>query len=235
MEAMPTAFGEKDCTKLTAAYTNAIYAAGGQPVIMPVTTEPPLDLLDRMDGLVLTGGGDIDPSIYGERPDPSVYGVRRDRDDFEIALYEAAIHRGLPILGICRGMQLINILRGGNLLQQIDDHWQQIPADQPSHAIAIEPGSALAAAVNGECAEINSYHHQGIGKLGAELNVVATCGDVIEAVEAVDADLVAVQWHPEHMTLADSRQRALFEAFVRRAASRNQITDHQEKALCPTT
>jgi putative glutamine amidotransferase len=235
MEAMPTAFGEKDCTKLTGAYTNAVYAAGGQPVILPVIANPPADLLGRMDGLLLTGGGDIDPSLYGERPDPSVYGVRRDRDDFEVALYQAAVRLGLPILGICRGMQLINILRGGNLLQQVDDHWQTVPGDQPSHAITVAAGSRLAEAVGGQAAEVNSYHHQGIGRLGDDLTVVATCGDVIEAVEAVDADLVAVQWHPEHMTVTDQRQRNLFDTFIGRAASRNQINDHQEKTLCPTT
>ncbi len=134
IEVMPTAFGEQDCTKLTTAYTDAVYAAGGQPVIMPVVADPPGDLLERFDALILTGGGDLDPRLYGEVPDLSVYGVRPERDAFEIALYLEAFERGLPILAICRGMQLVNVLRGGTLVQHIEDeidHWQTIPAHVP--------------------------------------------------------------------------------------------------------
>lgn len=219
-EVMPTAFGDIDCTKLTAAYTDAVYDAGGQPVILPVVDNPPPGLLDRMDGLVLSGGGDIDPGLYGETPDPSVYGIRRDRDSFEAALYRQASALQLPVLAICRGMQLINILRGGSLLQQIPGHWQDNPASLPLHRVGIVPGSALAEAA-GDAAEIevNSYHHQALGSLGTGLSVTATCGAVIEAVEDGDADVVAVQWHPEHMTATAAHQRALFDHFVIRAAA----------------
>jgi putative glutamine amidotransferase len=216
-EVMPTAFGDIDCTKLTAAYTDAVYNAGGQPVIVPVVDNPPQGLLDRMDGVVLSGGGDIDPVLYGEAPDPSVYGVRRDRDMFEAALYRQASALRLPVLAICRGMQLVNVLRGGSLVQQIPGHWQDNPASRRSHRIDVDPGSALAeAAGHDSVVEVNSYHHQGIDVLGQGLSVTATCGDVIEAVEDRDTDLVAVQWHPEHMT-ATTHQRALFEQFVKRA------------------
>ncbi|MGE0220904.1 gamma-glutamyl-gamma-aminobutyrate hydrolase family protein [Mycolicibacterium sp.] len=218
-EVMATAFGEIDCTKLTAAYTDAVYDAGGQPVIMPVVDNPPPGLLDRMDGLVLSGGGDIDPVLYGEAPDPSVYGIRRDRDSFEAALYRHASALGLPILAICRGMQLVNVLRGGTLLQQVPGHWQENPASRPLHCIDVAAGSALADATAGAAAvEVNSYHHQAIGVLGVGLSVAATCGEVIEAVEDRAADVVAVQWHPEHMR-ATPHQRALFEHFVKRAAA----------------
>jgi putative glutamine amidotransferase len=216
---MPTAFGDLDCTKLTAAYTDAVYAAGGQPVILPVVDNPPLGLLERMDGVVFSGGGDIDPVLYREAPDPSVYGIRRDRDSFEAALYRQASALRLPILAICRGMQLINVLRGGSLVQQIPGHWQDNPPSRPMHAIEISTGSALAEAVGINAAvEVNSYHHQVLGVLGQGLSVTATCGDVIEAVEDRDTDLVAVQWHPEHMT-ATTHQRALFERFVKCAVA----------------
>ncbi len=218
-EVMPTAFGDIDCTKLTAAYTDAVYDAGGQPVILPVTDNPPPGLLDRMDGLVLSGGGDIDPLLYGETPDPTVYGVRRDRDSFEAALIRQADALRIPVLAICRGMQLINVLRGGTLLQQIPGHWQDNPAARPSHSIDVRTGSALSQAAGGAGAiEVNSYHHQALDALGRGLTVTATCGEVIEAVEDRDTDLVAVQWHPEHM-IVTAHQRALFEQFVTRAAA----------------
>lgn len=220
MEELPTAFGPMDCTKLTAPYTDAIYAAGGQPVIMPVIEEPPTELLARMDGLLLTGGGDLDPALYGEVPDDTVYGVRRDRDEFEIALYREAVALGLPILGICRGMQLINVLRGGNLHQEIPGHWQENPPTRLSHGIDVTAGSALAEAM---CAtagsRVNSYHHQSLRDLGAGLQVTALSGEVIEAVEADDADLVCVQWHPEHLYATEPEHKALFETFVERAAA----------------
>lgn len=218
-EVMSTAFGDLDCTKLTATYTDAVYDAGGQPVILPVTDNPPPGLLERMDGLMLTGGGDIDPVLYGERPDPSVYGVRRDRDSFEAALYREAVELRLPILAICRGMQLINVLRGGSLLQQVPGHWQENPASRPAHPIRISAGSALSATAGTDTEiEVNSYHHQALDVLGTNLVVTARCGDVIEAVEDPAADLVAVQWHPEHM-MAIPHQRALFEQFVKRASA----------------
>lgn len=238
IEELPTAFGAKDCTKLTTAYTNSIYAVGGQPVIMPVVTDPPHDLLDRMDGLLLTGGGDIDPGFYGEDPDPSVYDVRRDRDEFEAALYRQAVARRLPVLAICRGMQLVNLMRGGALVQNITgerNHWQENPGHEPSHPITITPGSALDDALGGTGAgRVNSYHHQALRTVGTDLHVTAMCDDVIEAVEATDVDLVGVQWHPEHMSATDPHQRALFATFVERAAA-TRNTLEEEMTLCPTT
>lgn len=222
MEELPTAFGERDCTKLNAEYTNAIYAAGGQPAIMPVTMPAPVDLLARVDGLLLTGGGDLDPELYGEPPAESVYGIRKDRDAFETALYEDAVARRLPILALCRGMQLINVLRGGTLVQEIlsePNHWQQNPSGEGSHEIGISPDSVLADVLGSTTAAVNSYHHQGIKDVGKGLRVTATCGDVIEGMEADDADIVAVQWHPEHMAPTSRQQSALFESLVKRAAA----------------
>jgi putative glutamine amidotransferase len=188
-----------------------------------------------MDGLVLTGGGDIEPTLYGEHPDPSVYGVRPDRDGFEAALYRDAAERGLPILAICRGMQLVNVVRGGTLIQQLQngqDHWQTVPASQATHDVLVAESSRLGA-VLGRHARVNSYHHQALAILGQGLRVTAECGAVIEAVEADDADLVAVQWHPEQMAASDPQQQRLFDAFVQRAASRARA-DEKGTALCPT-
>lgn len=225
IELLPTPFGEQDCTRLASAYTNAIYAAGGQPVIMPVVTDPPEDLLERFDGLMLSGGGDLDPRLYGEEPDATVYGVRTERDAFEIALYEDALRKGLPILAICRGMQLVNVLRGGSLIQQIEadiEHWQTAPAFEASHKIDVVPDARLTRVFEQATVGVNSYHHQGLKDLGSGLRVTATCGAVIEAVEADDAPLVGVQWHPEQMSSTDPQQHALFAAFVALAsASRN--------------
>ncbi|MGH3555954.1 MAG: gamma-glutamyl-gamma-aminobutyrate hydrolase family protein [Mycobacterium sp.] len=222
-EELPTAFGNLDCTKLTAPYTDAVYAAGGQPVILPVVDGPPTDLLSRMDGLLLTGGGDLNPALYGEPPGGAVYGVRDNRDTFEIALYREAVALGLPILAICRGMQLVNVLRGGTLLQQIEgeqNHWQEYPLIEACHEITVAAGSALADAF-GQSAinRVNSCHHQGIKRIGTGLRVTAACGDVVEAIEATDADIIAVQWHPEYMAATDYQQHVLFESFVKRAAA----------------
>jgi putative glutamine amidotransferase len=232
IEELATAFGPQDCTKLTAAYTEAVYRAGGQPAILPVTSPPPVDLMERMDGLVLTGGGDIDPSVYREQPRPEVYGVRPDRDRFEAALYRQAIGLRIPILAICRGMQLVNVLRGGTLRQQIDDdprHWQEKPAHLPNHPIILTPGTSLHLDLGPSIeAEVNSYHHQCIREIGTDLRVTAIAIGVIEGVEAPDADLVAVQWHPEQMAATDPRQQQLFDSFVRRAAIADRAVTRQE-------
>lgn len=222
IELTPTAFGEQDCTKLTAAYTNAVYAAGGQPVVMPVVIDPPNGLLDRFDALVLTGGGDLDPTLYGEEPDPTVYGVRPERDAFEIALYNEAIERGLPVLAICRGMQLVNVLRGGSLILDLQDdvqHWQTGPAHEAAHKIDVVEDARIAGVFSQSTVGVNSYHHQGLNELGTGLRITATCGAVIEAVEADDADLIAVQWHPEQMAATDGQQAALFQALVAAASA----------------
>lgn len=227
IEDLPTAFGNQDCTKLTTAYTDAVYAAGGRPVLMPVVVDPPSGLLDGFDGLVLTGGGDLDPTLYGEDPDPTVYGVRPERDAFETALYREALDRDLPVLAICRGMQLVNVLRGGSLIQELEvdvEHWQKSPAAEASHKVDVLPDAELATTFGRSTVGVNSYHHQGLKELGSGLRVTATCGAVIEAVEAVDARLVAVQWHPEQMAASDPLQAALFEALVTAASSPTNTT-----------
>ena len=237
IEVLDTPFGPRDCTKLGTYYTEAVYAAGGQPVVMPVTDDPPAWMLEGLDGLMLSGGGDLDPALYGEQPDPTVYGVRPDRDAFEIALYRDAVERGLPILAICRGMQLVE--RAARREPHPGRSSPPRATGRPSPATSratpstSSPAVAWPACWESESAQVNSYHHQGLARLGSGLEVTASCGSVIEAVEASDADLVAVQWHPEHMAPIDPVQHAIFTDFVARAAERR--THHtQEETLCPT-
>jgi putative glutamine amidotransferase len=224
---LPAPVGQVHYTKLATAYSDVIYAVGGRPVLLPVVADPAGDLLAGFDGLVLTGGGDLDPSLYGEEPDPRACGIRPERDAFEIALYREAVAHGLPILAICRGMQLVNVLRGGTLTQHITDeqrHWQDRPPAEPHHQIVVTPGSVLAEAVDGASElRVNSFHHQCIRELGKDLRITARCLEVVEAVEATDNDVVAVQWHPEQMAATDLIQRSLFDLFVRRVevASKN--------------
>jgi putative glutamine amidotransferase len=221
IDLMTGPIGEVQYTKLATAYTDVIYGLGARPVLLPVVRNPPADLLAGFDGLILTGGGDLDPALYGALPDPRLRGVRPERDAFEIALYRDAVALGLPILAICRGMQLVNILRGGTLRQHIAGdprHWQQRPPGEPNHEVVVTPGSALAEAVsNATVVQVNSFHHQCIRDLGANLRVTGTCDGMIEAVEATDADIVGVQWHPEQMADGDRIQRSLFGSFVDRA------------------
>lgn len=204
------------------AYANAVLAAGGRPAILPSTSEIPDHVLAGFAGLILTGGGDIDPRLYGEEPIESVYDVCEIRDDYETELYRQAVLLGLPILATCRGMQLVNILRGGTLVQEVDPdrgHWQTGPSHEPWHSVELEPGSEMTRIADGPTMPVNSYHHQGIGRLGDGLRVVGRDGDVIEAIEAEDASLIGVQWHPEHMFDHHPGQMALFKDLVQKASA----------------
>jgi putative glutamine amidotransferase len=225
IEPWPPSQTELHCTRLAIAYSEAVYRSGGRPVILPVTADPPSDLLAGISGLILAGGGDIDPARYGAVAESTVYGVRPDRDAFEAALYQEALARRLPILAICRGLQLVNVLRGGTLIQHLDSdppHWQGAPPAASSHEVTVAPDSFLAELVGpAGVAEVNSYHHQAVADLGAGLRVTARCGPVVEALEALDADVVAVQWHPEQMAATDPLSAALFATFVARAAVRS--------------
>ncbi|GAB2572080.1 gamma-glutamyl-gamma-aminobutyrate hydrolase family protein [Leucobacter ruminantium] len=217
-----SAFGIKDSVLQVMEYSEAVIAAGGRPVLLPSTETIPEDLLLGIDGLLLSGGGDLSPALFGEEPVEASYGISEIRDAFEIALISDATERAIPILAICRGLQLINVLRGGTLEMHVEGHWQTVPADQPMHSVEVAAGSALAEIVGAEPLEINSYHHQAIAQLGEGLNPVAFAGDLIEAYEDPDADLLAVQWHPEHMFRTSERNHSLFADLVRRAVHRKE-------------
>ena len=208
-------------------YVDAVQAAGGIALMLPPDAEAdPDEILDVLDGLILAGGADIDPATYGAEPHPRLGPTEPPLDRFELAVARAADARGMPILAICRGTQALNVSRGGSLHQHLPDlseeiaHRQSNPADQPSHAIEVEPGSRLSAVLGGGAdvdpeLEVNSFHHQAIDRLGEGLAVVARAGDeTIEAVEDPDREfLIGVQWHAE--TLVDRPyEAALFRGFV---------------------
>lgn len=213
-------------------YVEAVLEAGGLP--MPLALHDvgqyegeAAEQLAHCDGLLLSGGVDINPATYGEQPHPELNATTPDRDAHELALLAEAKCRGIPILAICRGIQLVNVAYGGTLYQDIPSqvpdaiqHSQRSARHLPSHDVALTQGSRLYELVGGSIA-VTSFHHQAVKDLGANLDVVATAPDgIIEAVEATDHPwLVAVQWHPEMSHAADAPSRAIFEAFVARCAS----------------
>ncbi len=209
-------------------YVEGVAAAGGVPVVLPPigdarTAEA---VIHGLDGLLLSGGSDLDPGYYGERPLPELGPTIPERDSFEVPLLELALRRGLPIFGICRGMQLLNVALGGTLYQDLPSQWgrgvlkhrQETPKWQPTHEVEIRDDAYLAEVMDGRLLKVNSYHHQGIKDLADGLVVSARSSDgVAEAVEARDLSerwLVGVQWHAEAMRSADPIQGNLFEAHV---------------------
>jgi putative glutamine amidotransferase len=214
-----SAFGVRDSVLQVMEYSEAIVAAGGRPVLFPATSTIPEDLLEGIGGLILSGGGDLSPSMYGEEPVEASYGISEIRDAYEQALVADAISRSIPILAICRGLQIINVIRGGTLHMDISGHWQTEPSDQTVHSVELKEGSALSELVGSTSMEVNSYHHQGIKKLGHNLTAVAFAGDLIEAYEATDADIIAVQWHPEHLYEKSESNMLLFREIVRKASN----------------
>ena len=186
-------------------YADEVAAAGGIPVLLP-----PFPRIEqatrRLDGLVLAGGGDIDPAEFGAEPHPRTGGVRPHRDAAEFALVAAALDSGLPLLGICRGLQVLNVALGGTLHQHLPElvgHEEHSPVlgDYGSHQVQVAPGSRLADVLTGGTFAVPTHHHQAIDRLGRGLVATAWADDgVIEAVELDredDAFLLAVQWHPE--------------------------------------
>ena len=224
----------RERARVNTAYVDAIEAAGLMPVVSAPLADPALagDLLDRVDGLVLTGGEDVDPRHYGALAHPATEPPHGRRDEWELALVQEARRRRIPVLAICRGMQVLNVALGGTLIQDI-------PTDRPSdirhaqadargervHAVAIEPRSALCAAIGGTAIRINSSHHQALDRIAPGLRAVASAEDgIVEGVES-EGDgwwVLAVQWHPEELVRAvEPWDRNLFAAFageVRRTA-----------------
>lgn len=211
---------------LNAAYLYAVQQAGGVPVLLP----PQLDadaraaLVDRLDGLVLSGGGDLDPARYGEAPHPRTADVSPARDALEIALVHRAIERDTPLLAICRGIQVLNVAFGGTLHQDLPGvsggpivHAQTEPRSRPTHTVKVMPDGTRLGGIVGETElAVNSFHHQGIHRLGDGLREVAWAPDgLVEAVEmAGDRFVVGVQWHPEDLVGDDAAARRLFAGLV---------------------
>ena len=213
---------------LNRAYVRAVEAAGGVPLLLPVTTNADTisRCLDAMDGLLLSGGVDVEPSCYGERPHPALGETDADRDAAELALIRAALERDKPIFAICRGLQILNVALGGSL-------YQDLPTEHPSeifhaqterniarpetvHSIRVEAGSLLAQIVGAEIMEVNSLHHQALKKVANGLKVTAWAADgVIEAAEMPEKRfVVAIQCHPEELAVWQPESQRLFEAFA---------------------
>ncbi len=210
---------------LPSAYVDALRAANGLGVLLTPGEAEPEELLDRLDGLVLSGGGDLDPASYGSDAHARVYSVSPERDAFELALLRGALERGMPTLAICRGMQVLNVALGGNLHVHLPDvigeavvH-RRSQTEAAAHPVRVEGGSKLAERLGAaELAAVPSWHHQALDRLGAGLRPVAWAPDgVVEAVELAEApQLIAVQWHPE-LAGAAAEGRGLFAALVERA------------------
>ena len=221
-----------DRTGVNAAYVRALLSAGAVPLILSPLMGASLaaSALDGCDGLLLTGGEDVDPSWYGAEPSPHLSPPSQERDLFELALFAVARQRGLPILGICRGIQLINVALGGTLFQDLPsehrgsvDHSPSGPRDARTHVIRLEPGSRAATALETLRPTVNSVHHQAIKDLAPGLVATGWSEDgLIEAAESGPGApwILAVQWHPEEM-YADrlAPEHGLFSALVNEAAA----------------
>lgn len=197
----------------------AVREAGGVPVILPMSggAEAIPDYLERLDGLLMPGGLDIPPAIYGEEVHETVAPLAQERHEFERALGTAWIEESdKPLLGICLGSQWINVLHGGSLVQDIPS---ELGGNHrgTNHVVTLERDSRLARICGKTEFEVNSRHHQAVGTLGRNLRIVARSSDgVVEATETTDAErfLIGVQWHPEGMVPDDERQKKLLKAFV---------------------
>jgi len=206
----------------TLPYVKAVRKAGGVPVVLPITVDPDeaFALVDRMDGVLITGGIDVDPSAYGEEPVPEVEETQPDRDAFEFAVARRVVERNVPTLAICRGVQSLNVALGGRLMQHVDDHMHADRYNEDVHQVKVDPSSELASIVGCVDLGVNSLHYQVVAEAGERCVVVAHNTDGhIEAVEVDGADRVrGVQWHPE-MLRHRPEQLALFQRLVADSAN----------------
>ena len=210
-------------------YSDALYGEGLLPLMAANLDPAAADAMAaRVDGIVFSGGADLDPALYARSPEHGLGLVDPVRDAFELALYRAARARDLPVLGICRGIQLVNVAEGGTLHQHLPavegtiQHEQRNIDYPPIHAVRLEPGSIAASAAGDELITVNSAHHQGIHDLAPGLRATGTADDgLIEVVEALDAPwLLAVQWHPEMNYAGHPAQRWPFRAFAEAVRAR---------------
>jgi putative glutamine amidotransferase len=227
----PPVLGITRCSRLE-DYIASVERSGGRARVLEVS-ESPRAVIDQIDGVLLTGGGDVDPVFYGQERHPSVFDAEPGRDEFEIDLARRAMAADLPLLAICRGSQVLNVAAGGTLVQDIPSavntdltHSLEVPKDCVAHDIRIVPNSrlhaALGDAIDTSCTcRVNSRHHQSVGRLGARFVASATAPDgVIEAIESPEARFcVGVQWHPENFWRT-GEFGALFDAFVEAARGR---------------
>jgi putative glutamine amidotransferase len=199
--------GRRGLFVLREEYFRSVERSGGVPVVLaPCSPAEARTAMRRLDGLILTGGGDVDPALYGQVPHPRLGKVDRARDLFEVALVHEALADDVPVLGVCRGLQLLNVATGGTLHQDIPaelgtslDHRPKVARFEVAHTVEIVAGSLLHRIVKRESMDVNSLHHQAVDRAGDGLVVTARAGDgVVEALEMPSRTFVlGVQWHPE--------------------------------------
>ena len=185
-------------------YAQGIIAAGGVPVFLPLSLDP-AEIIPRLDGILMSGGADIDPKRYGAEPEPELQSIEPARDEFELKILELVYECELPVAGICRGLQILNVHAGGSLYQDVPPHSVRDKAPSTRvHDITTEKGSILEK-LYGEKLEVNSLHHQSIKTLGKHFSASATSNDgIVEGIEHSQLPIVAVQWHPEMLDTRDS-------------------------------
>jgi putative glutamine amidotransferase len=212
-------YWDVEAALVPADYVHAVERAGGRALLVPPSANGIDETLDAVDGLIFSGGSDLDPELYGQDAHPETFGVVGERDRAELALLEAALERDMPVLAICRGSQVLNVARGGDLVQHLpdvvgDEKHKHTPGTFADHDVTLEEGTRLAQ-VLGNHAPVKSHHHQGFGRLGDGLRVAAQAEDgTIEAVEDPSHRFaMGVLWHPEA-----GEDMKLFEELVREAA-----------------
>lgn len=221
---------EKHQLLLTESYLNAIYRAGGLPMVLPtcIAEEEAIDdMLSHVDGVLLSGGVDIHPRRFGEEILPGCGAIDEKRDAFELLLTQKAIERGMPVFGICRGIQVLAVALGGTLFQDIEsqlgikasEHRQEAPADEYKHAVRFKEGGLLARITGAELMLTNSLHHQSIKDAGERLHIEGiTMDGIIEAVSMAGNEAVfGVQFHPECLESFSDPAARLFTYFVQKA------------------
>lgn len=211
-------------------YVRSLIECGAAPVMLPtgLDLQSVHEMYAQVDGVLFTGGSDIDPAYFGEARHPETYGIDADRDEVEVALTQWTMQDDKPAFSICRGIQVVNVALGGSLIQDIPSQWQagnllehrghKIGAarDQVLHDVCVEPNCKLASILGAGNVGTNSFHHQALGRIGDGLVITSRAPDgIIESVEAPDRRwFVGVQWHPEEMTAGRADMMALFQSFV---------------------
>jgi putative glutamine amidotransferase len=196
-------YWELEAALIPVDYVRAVERAGGRALLVPPSEDGVEETLQALDGLLFSGGSDLDPGLYDQEPHEETFGIHEVRDRAELALLEAALERDMPVLAICRGSQVLNVARGGDLVQHLpevvgDEKHKHTPGTFADHDVTLEKGTRLAALL-GDHAPVKSHHHQGFGRIGEGLRVAAHAEDgTIEAVEAPDRRFAfGVLWHPE--------------------------------------
>lgn len=230
---------QRDSLWMIPGYLDGIAAAGGIPVVLPLTEDEQVlgQLANDVDGFLMTGGQDVSPALYGEERLDSCGETLPVRDGMESRLFQLCLERDVPVLGICRGIQLMNVLLGGTLYQDLPsqhptetEHHMSPPYDRPVHQVEICKGTPLFDLIQTERMDVNSYHHQAVRDKAPALQTMAVSEDgLIEAVCLPERPFVwAVQWHPELSWRTDEKSRRIFEAFVGRCASERNRCEKNE-------